>query len=227
LAFTKAHAVDAQLVGARARWHDLPPWAHAKAVYGPLFLRLVIIIPDLNLDGQAVVGHGYRPRPSTTQIPKLPELNLVDEALRMLDAKAHGNGFALEVHAVPHEALIEETRRMANGQHNHLGLYRFRRCRVRCDDDTANGPVAAHHNVLDARTEAKGATQVLKMLAELTQDAHKAVSAKVRLAVDEDALGRALRHQRLEHCAHLARIFPDSRRELAVAPRARSALTVA
>ena len=179
------HAVCHKPARLRRGRDDLPAGAHAErvggAARGQMHIQLVI----------------RRRKPGAAR--KRAILARIDQALRMLDAHAHGKRLRLHRHTGGVQHLKGVACAVPDGK-QHLGAFDHRLHAVLYGPDRGDAPVFRAERS-QPRAEAHLAAVVEDLLAEILHDPHQNVGADVRLCVKQDLRAGACLAELLQHPA--------------------------
>ena len=142
----------------------------------------------------------------------------------MLDAQADGKRLRFHVHAVRVQHGKGVARAVADGQYDVVGTQLLAAGQHHAAQVALAVRVDIDQQVVDALAETDLAAQLLDRFAHGLDHRHQAESADVRLADEEDFLGRAGLDELLQHLAPVVQRIADLAVQLAVGKRAGAAL---
>ena len=147
------------------------------------------------------------------------EARAIDQRLRMLDAKTDREWFGLEEHAAPLQHAQRVARAVPQREHHVAAAQRLTVLEQRPFD-----LALVDQQIGDPALEAHLAAERDDLRAHLLDDAGEAEGADVRLADEQDFLGRAGAHELVHHLAAVEFWILDLAVELAVGEQARPTL---
>ena len=216
-----AHTVHDDTALLACRRDDFPTWAHAEGIHAAgCIVACGIHASSVRANGDAhrhlVIGGTER-----RVLRSRTVLRTVDERLRMLDARAHREGLALEREPPIAGELEDVARRVPARDDDARGLDRFASARAGVLQHDRANRTARQLDIGQAGEETYLTTCGDDALADAFHDGGQLVGADMGLRLPENLVRRPRLDERLEHVADM-RAF-RARGQLAVGKRAGAA----